>query len=102
MKPSFFRDGIMGAKPDPANLGATHVFLTTFEAPEGQALDHALEDAFQHFQAENWSLNGEARALIARKGLGHTSMSVGDVVITNDGRPFVVASFGFEPLEGAR
>jgi hypothetical protein len=29
-------------------------------------------------------------------------MSVGDVVITDDGRPFIVASFGFEPLEGAR
>jgi hypothetical protein len=100
MKPEWFRDGIMGAKPDPANLAATHVFLTTFEAQEGQPIDHALEDVFLHFQAEVWSPNGEARALIERKGLGHTSMSVGDVAVV-DGKAFVVASFGFEPLKAA-
>jgi hypothetical protein len=102
MKPEWFREGICYAKPDPANLDATHVFLTTFEAQEGQPVDHALEDVFQHFQAENWSPNGEARALIQRKALGHTSMSVGDVVVDPQGRAHLVASFGFEPLEAGR
>lgn len=102
MKPEWLREGIMGAgRPDPADLAATHVFLTSFEAQEGQPLDHALEDAFLHFQAEVWSPNGEARALIVRKGLSHTSMSVGDVIVAND-KAFVVASFGFEPLEAGR
>jgi hypothetical protein len=101
MRPEWFRDGIMGAKPDPANLAATHAFLTTFEAQEGQSIDHALEDVFLHFQAEVWSPNGEARALIERVGLGHTSMSVGDVVVAGDAA-FIVASFGFEPLEAVR
>jgi hypothetical protein len=102
MKPEWFREGICYAKPDPANLAATHIFVTTFEAPEGQPLDHALEDAFLHFQAEVWSPNGEARALIERKGLGHTSMSVGDVVVDSNGRVHLVASFGFELLEAGR
>ena len=52
-------------------------------------------------QAEVWSPNGEARALVQSKGLGHTSMSVGDVAVV-DGKAFVVASFGFEPLEAGR
>ena len=103
MKPEWFREGIMGVgRPDPADLAATHIFLTTFEAQEGQPIDHALEDVFLHFQAEVWSPNGEARALIERKGLGHTSMSVGDVAVTGDGKVFVVARFGFEPLEAGR
>src|SRR5580704_16548664 len=65
MKPEWFREGIMGVgRPDPADLAATHIFLTTFEAQEGQPVDHALEDVFLHFQAEVWSPNGEARSLI--------------------------------------
>jgi hypothetical protein len=103
MKPEWFREGIMGVgRPDPADLAATHIFLTTFEAQEGQPIDHALEDVFLHFQAEVWSPNGEARALIERKGLGHTSMSVGDVVVVDDKQVWIVASFGFEALEAGR
>ena len=98
MMPEWFREGIMGVgRPDPADLAATHVFLTTFEAQEGQPLDRALEDAFHHFQGEVWSPNGEARGLIEAKGLRHTSMSVGDVILAGD-KAFVVATFGFEPL----
>ena len=98
MKPEWFREGICYAKPDPANLDATHVFLTTFEAQEGQPVDHALEDVFLHFQAEVWSPNGEARELIRRLKIQHTSMSVGDVVIDSAGRVFMVAMFGFADI----
>lgn len=100
MKPEWFRDGIMGAKPNPADLSATHVFLTSVEIEQDRA-DWALEDVFCRMQAEVWSPNGEARALIQSKGLGHTSMSVGDVAVV-DGKAFVVALFGFEPLEAGR
>jgi hypothetical protein len=34
---------------------------------------------FWRMQAEEWSPNGEARDLIRKLGLHHTSMSVGDV-----------------------
>jgi hypothetical protein len=49
-------------------------------------------------QGEVWSPNGEARGLIEAKGLLHTSMSVGDVVVGPDG-VHVVAMFGFELVE---
>jgi len=99
MRPEWFRNGIMGAKPNLANLSATHVLLTTIEVDQ-ERVDWALEDAFRRMQGEIWSPNGEARDLIESKGLSHTSMSVGDVAMI-DGKAFVVASFGFEPLPDA-
>jgi hypothetical protein len=56
-----------------AGLGQTHIFVTEAEA-------RSLEGVFIKMQAEAWSPNGEARALIRRLGLLHTSMSVNDVV----------------------
>jgi hypothetical protein len=63
---------------------------------------HTAELVFDQFQAENWSPNGEARDLIASKGLLHTSMSTGDIV-TRPPTPrgwttFIVAPFGFVPI----
>ena len=40
-----------------------------------------LEETYMEMQAENWSLNGEARNIIKGLGLNHTSMSVGDAVL---------------------
>lgn len=45
----------------------------------GKTVAHNLEDLFVKMQGENWSPNGEARPLIERLNLHHTSMSVGDV-----------------------
>ena len=57
------------------------------------------EDIFMHLQAERWSPRGEARELIRKKGLNHTSMSVGDVIChPNEKRCFIVAPAGFEEL----
>ena len=56
-----------------ALLGYTHVFVREVEAPSPEA-------AWREMQGENWSPNGEARALIKGLGLHHTSMSVGDVL----------------------
>ncbi len=91
MRPEWFRNGIMGQKPDPRNLDRTHVFLREVEAPD-------LEQAWITSQGEVWSPNGEARGLIEAKGLQHTSMSVGDVAVDADGVAHVVASVGFERL----
>lgn len=95
MRPEWFRDGIMGADPDPTNLDATHVHLKDLILDGGEA---QLERVFHTMQGEVWSPNGEARSLIAAKGLRHTSMSVGDVVRVN-GDTFRVDSFGFKELK---
>jgi len=107
MKPGFFRDGMMGFDwldgsgklPDPADLGKTHVELKTVEASD-------LEQVFYQMQGEVWSPRGEARGLIASKGLQHTSMSVGDVAVYSetlaDGRTvdhvMMVDTFGFKEV----
>lgn len=101
MKPDWFRDGIMGDKPDPKNLEKTHTFLKDFELDVPLMADGdkwALERVWVGMQGENWSPNGEARGLIEEKGLRHTSMSVGDVVVDPEGKAFVVASMGFSKL----
>lgn len=51
--------------------GETHEFVKRFK-------DVKLASVFSLMQGEAWSPNGEARDLIKRKGLCHTSMSVGD------------------------
>lgn len=95
-----FREGSMGVKwcreknflPNPADLTKTHVHLRNIEAKD-------LEDVFYQQQGEVWSPNGEARDLIRGKGLRHTSMSVGDVVVDLDTKEtFVVDRFGFVSL----
>jgi hypothetical protein len=37
-------------------------------------------------QGESWNSSGDTRELIASKGLPHTSMSVGDIVIDHGSR----------------
>jgi hypothetical protein len=96
MKPSWFGEGIFGKKPDPAKLEATHTPLKSVEVEDGTP--NLLEYVFRQMQAEVWSPNGEARSLIRQKGLEHTSMSVGDVVVSPGGNKFVVGRFGFEEL----
>jgi hypothetical protein len=50
-------------------------------------------------QAENWSPNGEMRDFIRILGLSHTSMSVGDVIYSEELDTFFsVCRFGFEVL----
>ena len=95
MKPEWFREGYF-KKPDPANLAATHVPLKSVEVEDGTP--NPREYVFHMMQGEIWSPNGEARPLIEFKGLGHTSMSVGDVLVDEAGRKYRVASRGFEEL----
>jgi hypothetical protein len=95
MRPAFFGEGIMGRLPDATNLDATHVHLKDVDA-------NGLNAAYAMMQAESWSPKGEARSLIEGKGLGHTSMSVGDVLIDDVGNVHVVAALGFKAIGGFR
>ena len=55
-------------------------------------------------QADIWSPNGEANDLIQSKGLQHTSMSIGDVLVEDDA-VYLVTATGFKCLskhEGPR
>jgi hypothetical protein len=99
MKPSWFREGICYAKPDPLDLDKTHILLKEVEVDSGRSVEHQLEKLWVGMQGEVWSPNGEARPLIRSKGLQHTSMSVGDVAVeVTTGNVWLVASMGFESL----
>jgi hypothetical protein len=72
--------------PDPANLAATHVKL-------GSVKETNPEKVFRMMQGEIWSPEGQARNFIQASGTGHTSMSVGDIVVVN-GKAQMVDRFG--------
>jgi hypothetical protein len=90
MKPAFFR-GIVGSAPDPDNLSATHVHLKDIEAD-------SQEDALARMHANIWSPNGEALELIQSKGLQHTSMTIGDVLVDEAENVHQVTATGFSRL----
>lgn len=102
MNEEFFRDGLMGVEwcrerkclPDPQNLGKTHVLL-------GRIPETELERIYMMMQGEVWSPEGEANELIRSKGLHHTSMSMGDMVVV-DGTAFMVDTVGFVELGDTR
>ncbi len=99
MRPDYFRDGILGVKwlmskdmiPNPRRLDRSHVFLREIEAS-------SVEQVFALQQAEAWSPNGEAQYLIRRKGLKHTSMSVGDIVVDENDNVYLCDIIGFKHL----
>ncbi len=95
MRPEFFRDGIMGPEqnqlPNPANIEKTHIALTDKEAP-------SLSRLFWEMQGEYWSPKGQAKPLIERRGLSHTSMSVGDIAVGEDGIAYMVDRIGWFEL----
>jgi hypothetical protein len=94
MRPEFFREFSLGdVSPNIRDLRKTHVELREVTA---ENLDHL----YSIQQAHNWAVDYETcNALLASKGLGHTSMSIGDVALnteTND--YFAVAHIGFRKL----
>jgi len=95
MRPEYFADGYN--MPNIAkiyNLEQSHKYLLDLEA-------NSLEEIWCKMQAEVWSPNGEARPLIRAKGLHHTSMSVGDIVVDRHSNVYVAKMFGFK-LMGVR
>lgn len=80
--------------PTSETLKNTHALL-------GRASFTDNEEAYMSLQGEAWSPEGEARELILGLGLGHTSMSVGDIIIDKiHDQAFMVDSLGFYGLEG--
>jgi hypothetical protein len=73
-------------------LQDTHVHLGNVTMTHPEAVYAAM-------QGENWSPEGEARPIIMDKGLDHTSMSMGDVVVTPDGKRHMVSMIGFTTLD---
>jgi hypothetical protein len=72
-------------------LDDTHILLIEREDSKD------LEELFMYYQGEMWSPNGEATPLIKEKKLGHTSMSVGDIIEQND-KFFFCDTLGFKEI----
>jgi len=79
-----------GETADPNNLEKTHVLMGSIRADDE-------EEVYLKMQGENWSPMGEARTLVRAKGVHHTSMMVGDIMVIN-GKTLVVAILGFQEL----
>jgi len=77
--------------PTYKTLAETHVLI-------GEIGERNLDSIFTMMQGEMWSPRGEARGLISKSGSGHTSMSVGDIVM--QGRKlWFVDNMGFKELK---
>lgn len=76
--------------PTEKTLKKTHRLL-------GKIKETNPDRIFELMQGENWSPHGEARTLIKAKGLGHTSMSVGDIIKVG-AKLLMVDRFGFYKL----
>lgn len=72
--------------------------LSTSHVRLGSYASGSLDDVWHAMQGECWSPDGQARNLITRLGLRHTSMSVGDVVEIH-GEFHVCANVGWRKLE---
>jgi hypothetical protein len=94
------RDMMMGANwlsknggmPTPETLSNTHVQIGTLKETDPGKI-------FGMMQGENWSPNGEARNMIKSLGIGHTSMSVGDIIKVGSNY-LMVDRFGFHNIKG--
>ena len=99
MKPEFFSYGILGFNllknkgllPSVENLSKTHIKVGNTEL-------NSPEEIFIAMQGEIWSPHGEQNQFLYKKGLAHTSMSVGDICII-DGKTFICDNVGFKELE---
>ena len=76
-----------------SRLQHSHALVATVEAD-------CRGDAWLEMQGENWSPHGEARSLIERLGLSHTSMSVGDVLQDQEGEYWECLDLGWRRVEG--
>ena len=72
--------------------GITHCFIRELEA-------NSLGEVFRNMQGFNWSPNGEANAVIRAAGVSHTSMSIGDVAVDEQGHAWACASLGWKEIE---
>lgn len=76
--------------PDLANLEATHAKMGTIGGDDLDRICHLM-------QGSVWSPEVQALDLVKASGTGHTSMSMGDIIVVN-GHAFLVDRFGFADL----
>jgi len=85
------------------DLRGTHEYITHQNHKRdvmGEDWAHCtnLQWVYNQMQGMNWSPHGEARPLLRRRGINHTSMSIGDVIVSPDGEAFEVADYGFRSI----
>jgi hypothetical protein len=56
------------------------------------------EDVLSRMRADIWSPKGEALDLLQSKGLAHTTMTIGDVLVDEDDAVYLVTAIGFSLL----
>jgi hypothetical protein len=93
----------VGPPPDLRNLFATHRPIVAISDPQWDDDLSSMERIFVQMQGENWSgcpvTQPPAQALIkATPDVGHTSMSCGDIIVTEIGQVYMVAGCGFTYL----
>lgn len=100
-KPEFFRDLSMGPKFAAKRgiaLPTSRLDLLLTHTLVGLVDETNPEDVFVMMQGEVWSPMGEASGFLRSKGLTHTSMSVGDVLVLPNGDLVMVDTDGFDEL----
>lgn len=80
-----------GLLPDPSDLTKTHVLL-------GKVASKDCEHLFEMLQGENWGQGEVSNELLKSKGLYHTSMSIGDILVI-DGTIWFCDRLGFVELK---
>jgi hypothetical protein len=101
-KPEFSRDLLMGYdwvvehNPELLEQTARQMPRRTHKTI-GRVGTRNLGEIYKMMQGEIWSPNGQARKMIGRVGLDHTSMSVGDIIQIGSQYHFV-DRVGFERL----
>lgn len=71
--------------------GETHSLIREVEA-------HHLEQVYRMQQGEVWSPSHEEQEHLVGRGISHTSMSIGDVLVDRWGRAWVCAGLGWQTI----
>jgi len=83
------------------NLKATHTLVIVnskiLDVQDNRPEEEVLEEIYMEMQGESWSPNGEAKWLLKSLDIGHTSMSIGDIVETENG-VYIVDVYGFSKM----
>lgn len=77
------------------NTGEVYIEVSEYTFISTQ-FANTVDEVFHRMQGDNWSPKGEARGLIGALGLQHTSMSVGDLIVSEDGMIYECDNAGWE------
>ena len=90
MGPRFVLDQ-NGELPTAATLSRTHKLI-------GKVQETHPDKIFRGMQGHIWSPEGQARSMLQKLGIGHTSMSVGDIIQVSPTKLLMVDRHGFYDL----